>query len=557
MTSSDASAGDPIDRVGAQVVEQVVRVISSSARLGSVVAIDAPPQLDAGLRSHGFDTVRTTADDLLGGSTPARPAVDGEITAHVVFGGVDAAVDLLDVLELLAIECDRVAGAGAEPPLVVVAVPNRITLDELIDRLDGGSSRSSVGDRRHLAAAGATADGLTRAARRAGFETAVVADVAVRDTSPPTAVRAMLGELARRTGHDPEVSHLVRSYRRNADDRPGREDRAPGATPFVSVIVRTQGRRSTLVDTLTSLAAQRDDDLEVLLMAHNVSPEELAHVARLAGSFAPTFGDRLRVTEVTGGGRSAPLNRALEIAVGAYVAILDDDDVVTSDWVAAFRRAAERLPRRVVRARCAVQSIERRGGELIDFEPVSGLDTPYPARFDLLDNIRSNRSPPCCSAIPMWLVDSLELRFDDTLQVCEDWKFQLDAARLVGVSDDPAVTSVYRRWIGDGGSAGAAAEQVWIDDHYRVVADLDAEHTIVPPGSLRRIHELYERLEQLETDLRAGGSGQIRSARSLTPGPSIVHCGRTVTRPPVSRESPVITSNCTAFCRWSNRCCRP
>jgi glycosyltransferase involved in cell wall biosynthesis len=509
MTSSDASSGDPHDRVTVQVVEQVVRVISSSAHLGSVVAIDAPSQLDAGLRSHGFDTVRITADDLLDGSTPAPPPVDGEVAAHVVFGGVDGAGDLLGVLELLAGECDRVAGVGAEPPLVVVAVPNRITLDELTDRLDGGSSRSSGGDRRPLAAAGTTADGLTRAARRAGFETAVVADVAMRDPSPPTEVRALLADLARRVGHDPEVSHLVRSYRRTADDRPGPQDRGPGATPFLSVIVRTQGRRSTLVDTLTSLAAQRDDDLEVLLMAHNVSVEELAHVERLAGSFAPTFGDRLRVTEVASGGRSAPLNRALEIAVGAYVAILDDDDVVTSDWVAAFRRAADRLPGRVVRARCAVQSIERRGGELIDFEPVSGLDTPYPACFDLLDSIRSNRAPGCSSAIPMRLVDSLELRFDDTLRVCEDWKFQLDAARLVGVSDDPAVTSVYRRWIGDGGSAGAAPEQVWIDDHYRVVADLDAEHTIVPPGSLRRIHELYERLEQLEIELGRRAPGDL------------------------------------------------
>jgi glycosyltransferase involved in cell wall biosynthesis len=267
------------------------------------------------------------------------------------------------------------------------------------------------------------------------------------------------------------------------------------------VIVRTQGRRSTLVDTLTSLAAQRDGDLEVLVMAHEVAHDELEHIERLARSFPPAFADRVRVTRVTGGGRSAPLNAALDSASGSYVAILDDDDVVTSDWVAAFRRAADRQPGRVVRARCAVQSIERRTGELTDFEPVSGLDTPYPARFDLLDNIRSNRSPPCGYAIPTRLVDALALRFDDTLQVCEDWRFQLDAARLVGVSDDPAVTSVYRRWVGDGGSAGAAPEAVWIDDHYRVVDDLDRDHTIVPPGSLRRIHELYERVEQLEIEL--------------------------------------------------------
>jgi hypothetical protein len=98
------------------------------------------------------------------------------------------------------------------------------------------------------------------------------------------------------------------------------------------------------------------------------------------------------------------------------------------------------------------------------------------------------------------------------LRVCEDWKLQLDAARIVGVSDDPAVTSVYRRWVGDGGSAGAAPEAVWIEDHYRVVDDLDADHTIVPPGSLRRIHELYERLEQLEIELGRRAPGDLPAA---------------------------------------------
>jgi glycosyltransferase involved in cell wall biosynthesis len=255
------------------------------------------------------------------------------------------------------------------------------------------------------------------------------------------------------------------------------------------------------VDTLTSLAAQRDGDLEVLLMVHNAEAAELERVERLAAAFGSPFAARIRVTKVSGGGRSAPLNAALEIAHGEYVAILDDDDVVTSGWVSAFRRAAALAPGRMIRARCAVQWIERRGGALTDFEPVTGLSAPYPARFDLLDNIRSNRSPPCTYAVPRSLVTTLGLRFDDALQVCEDWKFELDAARLVGVSDDPEVTSIYRRWRGDGGSEGAEDERVWIDDHMRVVADLDSVPTVLPAGSLERIHQLYERIEHLEIEL--------------------------------------------------------
>jgi hypothetical protein len=35
----------------------------------------------------------------------------------------------------------------------------------------------------------------------------------------------------------------------------------------------------------------------------------------------------------------------------------------------------------------------------------------------------------------------------------------------------------------------------------RVVADLDATPTVLPAGSLGRIHQLYDRIEELEIEL--------------------------------------------------------
>lgn len=271
--------------------------------------------------------------------------------------------------------------------------------------------------------------------------------------------------------------------------------------PFCSVIVRTQGSRTSLVDTLTTLAAQTDRDLEVLLMVHSDERAAVERVRTLAASFEPDMAARIRVHEVRGSGRSAPLNAALDVATGRYVAVVDDDDVVTSDWLAAFRRAAERGPGKVVRSACVVQWVERRDGGRAEFEPVTGFEAMYPDRFDFLDHVRNNRSPSCSYAVPMDAVRRHGLRYDETLRVCEDWKFQLQAVRIAGVSDDPAVTSVYRRWRGDGGSEAAEDRQVWIDDHLRVVDDLDTEPTVVPPGSLRRIHDLYQRVEQLEIEL--------------------------------------------------------
>jgi len=49
----------------------------------------------------------------------------------------------------------------------------------------------------------------------------------------------------------------------------------------------------------------------------------------------------LRTLKVEGGGRARPLNAGLEAATGDYVCFLDDDDLVTPDWLAAFARSIQ------------------------------------------------------------------------------------------------------------------------------------------------------------------------------------------------------------------------
>ena len=61
----------------------------------------------------------------------------------------------------------------------------------------------------------------------------------------------------------------------------------------------------------------------------------------------------------------------------------------------------------------------------------------------------------------------------------------------------------------DGGSAAEEERQTWIDDHERVIDDLDAAPTLLPPGSLRRIHRLYERIESLERELGRRGPDDL------------------------------------------------
>jgi glycosyltransferase involved in cell wall biosynthesis len=278
--------------------------------------------------------------------------------------------------------------------------------------------------------------------------------------------------------------------------------------PFATVLVRTQGTRSTLTDALTALAAQRCDDFEVIVLVH-ADDGVSRRVAATVSEFAPAFSVRVRVERVGPGGRGRPLNVGMQLARGRYVGFLDDDDLVTADWIEVFRRAAVDQPGKVVRARSVVQWIEPRRDGAADFEVVSGFETAYPESFDLLDTIRQNRSPSCSYVVPIDVVDRDGLFFDETLRVCEDWRFELEAALSAGVVSVPEVTSIYRRWR-DGPHAGDALHSAvgLTDDeryaeHVRVIAALDQRPLTLPPGSLARIRELYHRIEQLE---RAGPS---------------------------------------------------
>jgi len=524
---------------------RAARLIASSTRPGIVVDLGAGVGTLAEPLGHfGFGHLGLDSDPDNVAAMRRRGRAAGEIdltasdlvervhealrTAQVGDDSPVAAVVFLDVIEhlpdpeaVLGRARDLVESLSArrpdDPPLLVVSIPNVAHVDLAAKLLLGRWDVTDVGllDRTHITLFDeARLDALMRSTGFAECGRLDVVQPVTEQRFPPdlpshgdTTLGRFVRDVRTRATASGETYQFVRAYRVAPADVASAEiasvDDAP--PPFLSVIMRTQARRSSITDALTALAAQHDDDFEVLLMLHRAEPEAAAAVEELVGSFAPELGRRVHVHRVAEGGRSRPLNEALAVARGRYVALLDDDDVVTSDWVGAFRRGADRAPGRVVRARCVVQWIEETPGALADFAPVSGFEPMYPDTFHFLDHVRSNRSPPCSYAVPMGVVRALDLRFDDELRTCEDWKFLMDAARHAGAESDPAVTSVYRRWRGAGGSAAVEDEQTWIDDHLQVLADLDTTPTLVPPGALGEIHRLYERVEELERQLGLRG----------------------------------------------------
>ena len=113
--------------------------------------------------------------------------------------------------------------------------------------------------------------------------------------------------------------------------------------PSFTTIVRTQGRRpDSLAEALASIASQRHTRHDTLLVVHHDDPAMAAQVDEdLPAACRP---DRLQVIPAHGGGRSRPLNVGLAAATGDYVCFLDDDDLVTDDWLSAFATAATGSP---------------------------------------------------------------------------------------------------------------------------------------------------------------------------------------------------------------------
>lgn len=252
--------------------------------------------------------------------------------------------------------------------------------------------------------------------------------------------------------------------------------------PWLSVVVRTQGRRPDhLREALLCLAAQTDTDFEVLLTVHGAEPAGLTAVSTLLAEHDPDTSRRVRVIEVLGGGRSRPLNAGLAASRGTYVAFLDDDDLVTANWVEAFRAGALAKPGAVVRARTALQDIESpRPGDLAPYRVRSGFRTIYPDRFDLSTHLVDNQSPICSLALPREALDTWGIRFDDTLASHEDWDVLLRVATAAGVHSVEDVTSIYHWWR-SGGSADIVGSEGWRCSQQAVLGRLAASGLVVHP----------------------------------------------------------------------------
>ena len=205
--------------------------------------------------------------------------------------------------------------------------------------------------------------------------------------------------------------------------------------PDVSVIVRSMAR-PTLDAALASAVSQHGVTAEVLVVAacgpaHPPLPPTCGpHVLRL----------------VTGTGRlprAAAANAGLDAARGRWITFLDDDDVFLPDHLAGLLAAAAQDPE--VRVVTSYAKSVFRDGHVEWFGQPFSLTQLYERNFIHLSSTLFARELVLAGC-----------RFDEDLEILEDWEFMLQLAQRARFRFVPLGSFQWHADAGDSGAAGGA-----------------------------------------------------------------------------------------------------
>ncbi len=265
------------------------------------------------------------------------------------------------------------------------------------------------------------------------------------------------------------------------------ESTRPDAEFFLSVVMRTQGRRSQeLREALLCLSGQVNTDFEVLVVAHKTTVEEQIAIERVIEDQPPSLRGRIRLLVLDHGRRAAPLNLALKEARGRYLGIFDDDDIVLGNWVDEFARAESSNRGRILRAVSLCQDVTH--SEVRAIAGVRGLESPkrvFTLRFSLTQHLSLNQSPSLSWVFPRSVYLDFGLSFDESMTTTEDWEFLLRAAEIAGVTDIEHVVAIYQWWRDRETSKTLHSHDEWLANQHEVERRIDAEPFLLPAGETR------------------------------------------------------------------------
>lgn len=260
-------------------------------------------------------------------------------------------------------------------------------------------------------------------------------------------------------------------------------------TPFLSVIMRTQGKREDgLREALLCLNAQSNQNFEIILIAHKTTQEQEHLIENILNEQEENFRKKIRFYRLSEGTRTTPLNFGFAHAWGEYAAIFDDDDILFDNWVESFFQCSQKNRGRILHSYAFAQNWENinSGGYRATSAPVANYCMP----FDILAQLSVNRCPLMTLAFPLNIFQKVGIIFNENLNVMEDWEYFMKVAFLCGVSDIEEPTAIYRFWQNLETSATLHDQNAWDDTYRSIQKSFDKQGVILPPGQLKRIIDI-------------------------------------------------------------------
>lgn len=272
--------------------------------------------------------------------------------------------------------------------------------------------------------------------------------------------------------------------------------------PFLSVILRSQGNRPLgLQEALLSLRAQSCQDFEVIVVAHKASVNGKQCIKNIIMSQPEGFQARIRYLELEEGTRTAPINVGCANAMGHYISIYDDDDLLFDDWVEKFHESAKENDGKILHAFVLAQKWKATEQ---GFVSIGAPTSQFCRTFDFLSQLVVNKCPLMGLAFPSYLFHQMGLCFNEALSVTEDWEYCMRVVPIAGIADIESPTSIYRLWANTESSYTLHSQALWDKTYQEIQASMDRRALLIPSGYPKHIMSLIQCVNTDEQKISPG-----------------------------------------------------